>query len=455
MSLNKILLAGAVAVALTSIPMAARAETLTQALANAYTNNPNIASALLAVKSASENIALRKAGKLPTIGLSANVTDAWQIAGGTYADTKSATLGLGLSQTIFDNNQTDAQVEQARALTELAEQTLRNSEQTVLLSVVSAYMAVVRDSQLVKTRQDTIDFYRAQVKSANDRLQIGEGTKIDVSQAQARLATGIASYTAATTSLASSQASYQRWVGHKPKNLSEDFRFAKIVPKSIDEAIAIAQDRHPAILSARAAVRAAQSGTDAARAAFGPSVDLAASVGATTTFGSGGVSGSTVPNGAVKLSLSVPLYAGGALGAGVRKANIDQIKSETDVLSTVDQVREAVITSWSTMQNAAAQIDSAQSAVQSGQLVLEGVIQERDVGQQTTLDVLNAQADLTSAREGLITASASRVVSYFSVIASVGRLSAKELGLPVTIKSADGYVAKVEDVWQELRSIDE
>jgi outer membrane protein len=449
---TRILVAGALAAVMASVSMPTRAETLTEALASAYTNNPNIASALLSVKSAAENIALAKAGKRPTIGASASLQSAFSITNGTYADTQSTSLGVSLSQNIFDNFRTDAEIEQARAMTELSEQSLRNAEQNVLLSVVEAYMGVVRDTQLVRLRQESVDFFRAQVQSAEDRLEIGEGTRIDVSQAQARLAQGMAAYTAAVTSLSTSQASYARWVGHKPRNLSENFRFGSMVPKSVDAAVALAEERHPAILSARAAIRAAQSGTDSARAAFGPTLDLIGNIGATSTFANG--TGTTVPAGSVRLSLSVPLYAGGALGVGVRRANLEQIRSEVDALSTVDQVREAVITSWSTLQNATAQIQSAQSAVGSGQLVLEGIVQEREVGQRTTLDVLNAQAELTTAREGLISASASRIIASFSLIASVGRLSAQELKLPVEIKSADGYIAKVEDVWQELRSID-
>jgi outer membrane protein len=159
--------------------------------------------------------------------------------------------------------------------------------------------------------------------------------------------------------------------------------------------------------------------------------------------------------GSVSLSLTVPLYAGGSLGASVRKANLEQIQSEVDALSTRDQVRESVISAWSSMQNAIAQIQSAESAVASGQLVVEGLIQERDVGQRTTLDVLNAQAELTSAREGLISATSSRVIAAFALVAATGRLSPAELGLNVEVKSADGYIATVEDVWQELRAIDQ
>jgi outer membrane protein len=114
-----------------------------------------------------------------------------------------------------------------------------------------------------------------------------------------------------------------------------------------------------------------------------------------------------------------------------------------------------VVSAWTSLQNATAQIESAQSAVESGQLVLDGIIQERDVGQRTTLDVLNAQAELTQAREGQIQASAGRIIASFALIAATGGLNALNLGLNVEIKSAAGYVATVEDIWQELRAIED
>ena len=210
---------------------------------------------------------------------------------------------------------------------------------------------------------------------------------------------------------------------------------------------------HPAILTARAAIRAAQAGTDAAGAEFGPTLDLIGSLCGLNCFGGGdtiGVSGS------LRFTLSVPIYAGGALGASVRKANIQQIQSEVDALSTRDQVKEAVISAWAQLQQATAQITSAQSGVTAGQTVLEGLIQERDVGQRTTLDVLNAQAEVTSAREGLIQATTNRYIAAFSLIAATGRLSSGDLGLGVGehTDEAEIYAAKVEDTWAELRALD-
>jgi outer membrane protein len=448
----RVLRAGVVAIALAFAPSVVQAESLRQALENAYMNSPDLMSALLSVKSAAEDIALRKAGKLPSISLNADVGGSFAVTNGTASVGHSYSLGVSYQQNLFDNFRTESQIEQARALSELSTYTLRNAEQNVLLSVATAYMNVIRDTQLVQLRESNVAFFQAQVDSADQRLRLGEGTRIDVSQAQTRLAQAVASYQSAIASLQTSRASYQRWVGHKPQNLSDNFRFNGLLPPSVDAAVASAEERHPAILSARAAIRSAMAGSDAAKAAFGPTLNLIGSLCGIGCFGDPGQPGVT---GSVGLQLSIPLYSGGALGASMRKANIEQIKSEVDALSARDQVRESVISAWSTLQNATSQIASAQSAVSSGQLVVEGVIQERDVGQSTTLDVLNAQAELTTAREGLIQATSSRVIASFALLASAGRLNPIDLALNVEVKSGEAYTAKVEDIWQELRAIDE
>jgi outer membrane protein len=449
----RLLRAGALALGLALLPGVARAETLREALEFAYVNNPTIMSALLSVKMSAEDIALRKAGKLPTIAATGMVSGAFSTVGSQFTTSRSHRLSLSYNQTLFDNFQTESQIEQARAFTELTKYALRNAEQNVLLSVATAYMNVVRDSQLVALRQENVSFFEAQVDSSETRLRLGEGTEIEVSQARTRLAAAVASYRAAIASLTTSQAAYERWVGHKPRNLASGYNFSGMLPPSLEAALASSESNNPAILTARAAIRAAQAGSDAARAAFGPTISLIGSlcgVGCSQADpDAGGMTGS------ISLQFSIPIYAGGSLGASVRKANLAQIQSEVDALSARDQVRESVIAAWASLQNAAAQIQSAQSAVESGQLVVQGTIRERDVGQKTTLDVLNAQAELTSAREALISASASRVIASFALLAAAGRLSAPDLDLNVAVHSADGYIATVEDVWQELRAIDE
>jgi outer membrane protein len=428
---------------------ALRAETLKQALAATYVNNPQIAAALLSVKASAEDIAIRKAGKLPSINATADFSSSWMSSGGISTDSSSGSIGLSYRQTLFDNLKTDAQIEQARAYTEVASNALRSAIQNTLLSAAKSYLDVVRETNFVKLRAENVAFYQAQVRSAKDRLKIGTGTRTAVSQAEARLAQGVASYRSAVNNLKTAQASYQRWVGHKPKNLSLSYDFRNILPRSMDEAQNLADRNHPAILSAKAQLRAAQSASDAAKAAFGPTLSLIGNIGSSTNYSSG----STTASGSVKLTLSIPIYQGGALGASVRKANINQIKSEIDVLNARDQVRESVVSSWSGLQTAKSQINAASSSIKSSKQVLNGVIEEQKVGQRTTLDVLNARAELTAVRESEISAQTSKYFASFSLLSASGRLTARDLGLNVKVQTGSGYIKKVEDVWQDLRSL--
>lgn len=444
---------GLVLMLATSAIGAAHAQSITQALTAAYDHAPDLQAALLNAKSSAENIAQANSRKLPTIGASVSGNQSWSLVGGQFSAGTNITTGVSYNQTIFDNFKTEAQIEQARAGAEFAEYQIANAEQNVLLSVVQAYMDVLSGRQLVALRQENIDFFRAQFQSAQDRLDVGEGTRIDVAQAQARLAQGDAAYRAALSQLEVSQATFQRLVGVRPQELSSAHNYAQLIPGSIDTALAEAEVGHPAIMMSKAAIRGAQAGSDAAEAAFGPTATVNGQVG--SQWSNPNLAGRDGFSASLGFQVTVPIYAGGAIGAGVRKANLEQIKSEVEAMSTYDQVREAVISAWAGIQAADAQIQAAQAAVQAGTTVVEGVIQERDLGTRTTLDVLNAQAELTSAREGLINASTSKVVATFSLLSAMGRLTASDLGLPVEVKSAVNYTQAVEDVWQELRTIAE
>jgi outer membrane protein len=443
--------AGALVMLFSLTPVVAQAESLRAALTSAYTNNPEILSALLNVKASAEGIALAKSEKLPTIGASASVSQGF--ATGSPLTSPSLTVGASYNQTLFDNLKSDADIEGARALAEASRYGLQAAEENILLQVATAYFSVIRDTQLVQLASENVKFYQAQSDSANERLKIGEGTKIDVSQAQARAAQGTAAYQVAIENLQTSQATYERYVGHKPSGLTMSYKLGSLLPASLDAAINRAVADNPQILAARATLRAKQANSDAANAAFGPTLSMVANVGM-TPIGATGSTGSAEPSGKVSFSLAVPLYSGGRTGAGVRQANLNQIKSEVDALTARDAVKQAMITAWSQMTSARAQIESANSAISAGQLSLSGVVQERDVGQSTTLDVLNAESELITSRQAAIQASAGAAIAAFAVVASTGHLTAADLGLSVEIKTGEDYIAKVEDVWAELRALD-
>jgi outer membrane protein len=413
--------------------LSAQAQSITQAFTRAYDYAPDLQSALLAAKSAAENVALAKADQRPTIGASIGGTYSGSLTDLGFSGGSALTTGITYNQTIFDNFRTDAEIESARAGAEAAEFQIRNTEQNVLLSAVQAYMSVLSDRQLVALRQENVSFFTAQLQSSEDRLEVGEGTRIDVAQARARLAQGQATYGAAVNSLEISEVTFQRYVGVPPQNLDSSHNYERLIPSNLQAAISEAESDHPAILGAKAAIRAAQAQSDGAHAEFGSEASVTGQVGSRWSQPNSPGDGFSA---SVGFQITVPIYAGGAIGASVRRANIEQIRSEVDAMSAYDQIREAVISAWAGIQSADAQITAANAAVSAGREVVEGVIQERDLGTRTTLDVLNAQAELSTAREGLITASSNKVVATFSLLAAIGNLTAPDLGLPVEVKTA-------------------
>ncbi|KKB09437.1 TolC family outer membrane protein [Devosia chinhatensis] len=430
------------------------AQSISEALAAAYDHSPDLQAAVLDAKVSAERIVQAKSGMLPNISASVSGGYGSSLIGGSWTPgASSLSTSLDYAQNIFDSGATAAQIEAARAGAEVAELQIRTAEQSVLYQVVQAYMNVLTGRQLLALRQENINFFRAQLQSAQDRLDVGEGTRIDVAQAQARLAQVQAAFQASSGSVQSAEATFERLVGRRPQALSTSHNYGRLIPGNLDVAISEAEVDHPGILLAKAAIRAAQAGVDQASAGFGPTAGISGSLGTSWTGPAGGARDGITAQ--VGFRISVPIYSGGRTGSAVRQANLGQIRSEVDALSAYDQIREAVIAAWTGIQSADAQINAAQAGVSSSNTVLEGVIQERDLGTRTTLDVLNAQADLTTARESLINASSNKVLATFALLSATGRLTAAELALPVQVKTAVPYTQAVEDVWQELRTIPE
>lgn len=450
MSVFRVFRIGALALGIGLFPVTASAESLTQAMAHAYSNNPTLASSFLTVRAAQQKIRTVEGGRLPTIGAEASLGYTWTDAPGRTGPSDS--IGLGYSQTLFNSGASDAAILGAQASYEAAVQGARNVEQNVLLSVAQAYVNVLTNSRIVQIREENIGFVRAQLQSARDRLELGEGTQLDVAQAQAGLAQAEAAYQGAVNNLRQAEANYVRWVGHAPRNLSASYSFGNLLPSSLDAAISAAMANHPALLASAAQIRAAQHSYDETVAGFGPTLSVSGQA------GMGGFTTNTVASQAsVSLKLSVPIFVP-SRDPAIEAANIGQIQSQVDGLATRDQIVEAVRQGWSGIQATTAQIESATAAVAASRLALQAVIDQNEVGQATTLDVLNARASLLSAEESLASAQAQRTIASYSLIAATGALSAANLGLPVQLRGADGQVVQAvkvptapADAWGNLR----
>jgi len=429
----------------------AKAETIGEALALAYSNNPTLNASRAELRGVDENVPLALSNWRPTISAAASVGAVRTSTGSTDAYRNNAAISLSVTQAVFRGFRTVNSTRQAEAIVRAQREVLNSTEQDVLLAAAQAYVDVIRDTALVSLQRSDLQFLSEQVRAARDRFEVGEGTRTDVSQAEARYAEAQANLNTALANLNTSRAIYRQIVGIEANNLSADTSISRMVPASIEEAINIATAEQPLIKQSQHLVDAAIFSVKGIEGELLPTVSVEGSVGRDWNPSANVAASNTAT---IFGRVSIPIYQAGSVSARVRQAKeeLGQARIQLDVVK--DQVRANVISSWGVYQASLASISAAQAAVAAQQLALEGVIEEQRVGQRTTLDVLDAQRELVIQRVNLVTAQRNRIVGGYQLVSAVGRLDSIALDLNVVRYEPKDHYRKVRDKWIGLRTPD-
>ena len=447
---KNILVAALMSVSVLASPLGAGAESLTEAMASSYGGNPTLRAERARQRSTDELVPQAMAGWKPTITASAEVAyriDDNDNAPGSFLNStpnrprESIPLGLQIQlvQPLFRGFKTTEGTAQAEATVKAGRENLLVVEQQILFQTAQAYMNVVRDRQIVDLRKQNVQVLRTQLTGARERFAVGEVTKTDVEQSRARLSAAEALLSTSKATLANSVANYQRVVGHAPGTL----RFPKMVrmPRSLDEALTIAGRTNPNVLSAAYVEEASRHNIEVVRGDLLPEVVLNASATERITD-LGENPGQEVQDLRVGGQVNLPLYDGGRTYSAVRQAKHISSQRRLQVLETGRAVSEAVAQSWSALEASRQTIAAARAQVEAATLAVEGVRQEFLVGSRTTLDVLNAEAELVNARIQLVTAQRDQIIASYQLLGAVGNLNARYLSLPVgRYDPAPNYVA--------------
>ncbi|AZO62530.1 MAG: transporter [Mesorhizobium sp.] len=442
-------------------PLAASAETITGALAKAYQYNSQLNSARAGTRVTDEGVAIAKSGYRPTIRGSASIdyTSSRNNNLGQTLNITTGNFGVEIDQTLFDGFQTKNNVAAAEAQVRASQESLRNTEENILFNAASAYMDVIRDRQIAVLTAQNLQFLTEQARAARSRFEVGEGTRTDVAQADASRATAVAQLASARATALASAATYHQIIGDEPGKLRAAAPVGKLLPGSLDSAFAIAAAEHPAILATEHLVDAAAFSVKSAEGALLPQLSASAGISSQYrntspgVFASAGSEGTT--NSAnIGATLTVPIYSGGRTSALVRqsKESLSQARIEVDV--SRDQVRQAVASAWTQYTAARESVDANRQVIAAAQLALNGVIEERNVGQRTTLDVLNAQNAVITAKINQASSERDVVVASYAILSAIGRLSAGQLGLAVTKYNPEEHYNAVKDKWIGLRTPD-
>ncbi|PYF02089.1 outer membrane protein [Rhodopseudomonas faecalis] len=434
----------------------ARAESLSDALVKAYQSNPLLNAERARQRATDENVPQALAGYRPQI--IASLSAGLQSVRNTLVDNtlqtatlKPWTVGVTVSQNLFDGFRTSNSVRAAELQVRAGREALRNVGQGVLLDAITAFTNVLANQALVEAQRSNVTFLRETLNITQRRLSAGDVTPTDTAQAEARLNRGLADLNAAEVNLAVSQATYAQVIGQSPARLNAPDPIDRLLPGNREDAIAQAHKQHPAVMAASFDVDVASTAVKIAEGGLLPTLTLQGTASRDSdTDTSLGVrrSGQASVGG----QLVAPVYDGGVAASQTRQAKqvVSQSRQVLDLIR--NQSRTAVVGAWAANVGAKVAVSAAESEVRAATVALDGVRREAQGGQRTTVDVLNAQQDLVAAKARLISAQRDRVVASYTLLSAVGRLDVKTLGLKTPDYLPEVHYHQVRDAWHGLRT---
>lgn len=428
----------------------ASAETLIEALSDAYTSNPQLQAERARLRALDEAVPQASAGWKPTVTVTGTYGQEESVSkstgfGKTTVETDPLTGAATISQPIFSGGRTLFGVLQAKAAVRAGRARLHSAEQQTLLSAVQAYFDVTRDQATVDLSKNNVNVLKRQLEAAQDRFRVGEITRTDVAQAEARLSGAETRLTAAEAQLTASRSAYERLIGRAPGTLEAEPALPAL-PASEEAALETALKRNPQVVGARETERASR---NSVRVAYGALLPTLSVEGQLSHVEDSSSSGSQFDSESVTGQVRVPIYQAGREYSSVREAKQTNSQNRLDVAQATREVSEQVAVAWENLRSSEASIVSTEKQVRANEIAYEGVVQEAQVGSRTTLDVLDAEQELLDARVALVRSKRDRYVAAYGLLSASGQLTAEDLALPVKVydETANARSLKWKQFW--------
>jgi outer membrane protein len=435
---------------------AVQAESLPEALAKAYQTNPQLNAERARQRATDENVPQALAGYRPQI--LASLSGGLQAVRNLLPDNtvQSATLkpwqiGVTVTQVLFNGFKTANSVRVAELQVQSGREALRNVGQGVLLDAVTAYTNVLANQTLVEAQRANVAFLRETQGITQKRLNAGDVTPTDTAQAEARLNRGLADLNAAEVNLAISQATYAQVIGNPPAQLRPAETVDRYLPRSRDDATNLAFREHPAVMAAGFDVDVASTTIRVAESSLMPSVTVQGNA-SHSSQSDPTLSTFATDQASIIGQLNQPIYDGGTAASQTRQAKEVTAQSRLVLDQVRNQAKTAAISAWVANEGAKIAVSASESEVRAAAVALAGVQKEAAGGQRTTVDVLNSQQDLISARARLIGAQRDRVIASYTLLSAIGRLDVKTLSLNTPDYLPEVHYHQVRDAWQGLRT---
>ena len=430
------------------------AQSLQDALASAYSNNPGLHAVRANLRSTDEGVPQALSNYRPNLAMSADVARSM-----THLNTRSPNgdrdqidtprnTSLTVTQPLYRGFRTINDVAKAELAVKASRAALLAKEQDVLLSAVTSYMNVLENQAKLDLETKNEQVLKRQLQATQDRFRVGEITRTDVSQAEARVAGAAADRIQSEGNLNNARANYVKVIGEVPGKLSQPSKITQQF-KRLEEIIRVALNNHPDVVSQRHLELSARKNIKTVEGELLPTVNLVGNLARAWEIAGNDDQKTT---GKITLNLTMPLYQKGAVYSKLRAAKQSARESSLKLEEAERNVREASAKAWESLNSAEARIRSFTAQIESAEIALEGVQREAAVGSRTVLDVLDAEQELLDAKISLIGANKEQVVASFQLREAVGQLTAKSLALPVKRYNPMSHYNEVRSKWFGLSS---
>jgi outer membrane protein len=432
----------------------ASADTLREALAKAYRSNPTLTGARAGQRATDEGVPIARARGLPSANATASYSEDFVRSALNFTSpARSAGAAVNLTVPIYSGGAVRNGIKAADARVSAGQANLRDTEATLFANVVAAYMDVIRDQAIVSLNQQNLQVLNVNLEATRDRFQVGDLTRTDVAQSQARLSEARSQLESAQATLINSRETYVRLVGEPAVALEPPPPLPNL-PQSPDTAVTVALDNNPALLAAQRRRDAARFDTSVARAARAPTISAVSGYNYQNFLGSLNLTGTGLDTQVSKtaqagVQLTIPLYQGGLPTAQVRRAQALESQSIEQTIEVERNIVAQTRASYASWRASNELIVSSQAAVDANTLSLEGVRAENSVGNRTILDILNAEQELLNSQVNLVSARRNSYVAGFSLLAAMGQAEARDLGLDAgaLYDPTQNYRRVRNDIW--------
>ena len=410
----------------------AMADTLREALTSAYNSNPTLTGQRENLRATDATVAIAKAAGRPqvggTVGLNRTLTQSGLLINGGKGPNLSASVDVSVP--LFSGGSVKNSVRAAETRVQAGRATLQAVEGDVFTQAVTAYMDVIRDRAIVELNQNNVKVLDTNLQATQDRFQIGDLTRTDVAQSEARLQLGRSQLATAQGRLTGSEATYRQVIGHAPGVLAPPPPLPPL-PATADEAVRIALTDNPDLISVSRQAIAAGYDVNVARASRLPTLSAVGSETYVNNIGGNNPAafGNTGNATTIGLSARVPIFQGGLPAARIRQAQAQQGQVLEQVVGTERAVVQATRAAFASYSAAERAIQAQTVAVQADELALEGNRAEQSVGTRTIIEVLNAEQELLNAQVALVSAKRDAYVAGFQLLNAMGQAQAQTLGL--------------------------